>query len=64
MKPLISKEYPPSHLMNRRRPYANAVSTDITQSDGWRIAEGLRNYKESMKNIELVEVKHAVWLVK
>lgn len=29
MKPLISKQYPASHLMNPARPYIKSAATDI-----------------------------------
>ncbi len=32
MKPLRSKEYPTSHLLNPRREYVRSHMTDITQT--------------------------------
>ena len=56
MKQLHSKEYDnKNHLMNPRRPYTNANSTDISQSPAWKKAVALRDRVESAKIVRLVK---------
>ncbi len=50
MKQLISKEYPPKHLMNPARLYRDSRHTDIRLSRGWIIAMAEQGYREAMKS--------------